>query len=907
MPRPDRSFAVPRRDPMRIIRVAICLTVTLLTAALAAAQAPDTATIAGTVTSTNGLLLPGAEITIWNETIAVERRVSTDERGAYQVGDLPVQGVYTVRAELSGFATMLEKSITLVRGERQLIDIAMHPATSETLVVTGRTPTIEHEHSAVQQLVGETLVHAIPLISRDFISLTSLTAGFTGNPNFPSPQGQIYWANNVLVDGASHFSKWRGAARTFYSGYGLETIREVQVLTSQFSAEYGESLATVTLASTKSGTNEVHGSGLFFLQNGALNDRPIFTTETPPSGQQRFGFTIGGPIIQDRSHYFGSYEGRRARLHNVVTSPAAAGQLVPSDEDEHILFFKVDHKSNTNDLLTVRYNGQRFRWSDEPGGLWLPGSGTQFKNDVHTVLVSHTRLLSNATLNQFRAQFAHFVDERLDLNPTLYIERIGYSIEGGLIGPYPFGASPEKTFEIADTLSHKRGMHSFKFGFGLKDVRSHNQSLARGFGALYYAGGPGVATSPFAFARGVGTESQATTDPHSLSGYGFVQDDWRVSSRLSLNLGVRYDVESISNVDGYTASADRNNIQPRLGVAWEPMDDNLVVRGGLGLYTQQHLLYAIGRVDLEGPDGTQIYNAIPGQVGFNEATPPPRDIVVLDPAFHSPYSLQATAGVERRILGIQFGADYIYLRGRELMSLIDTNPPASISESTIRSVAAADLTRPIRPVSGGFREIIALGNEGQSWYHGLQVKVSQSSGQVQTMASYTLSTAEDQANFQLPEDSRNLDAERGRSDSDIRHNFVVGFTWQLPGGPAALNGWTLSGTAQVRSNRPYTQTWGNDQNGTTQNDARPGGRNTLTTGTYRNIDLSLVRQFHVGSKTIEGRLEAFNVFSMVNYNEYIGSLSAGYYDSQNVFRSLYSQPVTAFPQRRLQLAAVVRF
>src|SRR6185295_16374098 len=103
------------------------------------------------------------------------------------------------------------------------------------LVVTGRVATLEHDRATVQQTVGEALVHALPLVGRDYLALASLTAGFTGSSIAPSPQGQIYWSNNVLVDGASAFSKWRGAARTFYSGYGLESIREVQVLTSQFS------------------------------------------------------------------------------------------------------------------------------------------------------------------------------------------------------------------------------------------------------------------------------------------------------------------------------------------------------------------------------------------------------------------------------------------------------------------------------------------------------------------------------------------------------------------------------------------------------------------------------------------------------------------------------------------------
>ena len=130
----------------------------------------------------------------------------------------------------------------------------------------------------MQQTVSDRLVHSLPLVGRNFLPLASLAAGFTGNANFPSPQGQIYWTNNVLVDGASHFSKWRSAPRTFYSGYGLEAIKEVRVLTSRFSAEYGDALATVTTALTNSGDDEFHGSALFFVQNSALNEPPEFAS-----------------------------------------------------------------------------------------------------------------------------------------------------------------------------------------------------------------------------------------------------------------------------------------------------------------------------------------------------------------------------------------------------------------------------------------------------------------------------------------------------------------------------------------------------------------------------------------------------------------------------------------------------
>jgi len=238
----------------------------------------------------------------------------------------------------------------------------------------------------------------------------------------------------------------------------------------------------------------------------------------------------------------------------------------------------------------------------------------------------------------------------------------------------------------------------------------------------------------------------------------------------------------------------------------------------------------------------------------------------------------------------------VRLNGRDLMSLIDVNAPASNQKPNQRSVAQADATRPIQAVPGGFRKIITLGNLGESWYNALQAKAEHSTGRLQAVVSYTLSRAEDLDNYLLPEDSRNLDAEKARAGTDIRHNLTIGFTWLLPDRPA-LNGWALSGIGTFRSDRPYTITWGDDRNGTTQNDARPDGRNTGETEGYRNVDLALSRRFRAGRATIEARIEAFNAFDTVNFDEYVGALLS----------PLYSRPVSAFPMRRFQLAGIVRF
>ena len=156
-------------------------------------------------------------------------------------------------------------------------------------------------------------------------------------------------------------------------------------------------------------------------------------------------------------------------------------------------------------------------------------------------------------------------------------------------------------------------------------------------------------------------------------------------------------------------------------------------------------------------------------------------------------------------------------------SRTSANAPAA-SKLDFRTVAQADATRPNVPRAGGYRKVLQLGNEGGSWYHALQVKADRTVGSFVLVSSYTLARARDTANFQLPEDSRNIAAELARADNDVRHNVTAGVTWQLPSLGPAFAGWTVSATGQFRTNRPYTIAWGDDRNGTAQRDARPGAR-----------------------------------------------------------------------------------
>ncbi|MBS1817014.1 MAG: TonB-dependent receptor [Acidobacteria bacterium] len=882
------------------------LVVVLVLAGVSASAQPATGTVGGSVSASSGVGLAGATVTVINADTGVTRTVVTGNDGEYLIQGLPATGTWELRAELEGFATVSRVGFALTPGGRDTVSFLLIPSRRETLEVIAETAIRDQQRGTIQEVISDRLAHSIPLAGRDFIALATLTPGFTGNPIAPSPNGQIYWTNNILVDGASHYSKWRSAARTFYSGYSLEAIQEVQVMTSQFSPEYGDALASITSAVTRSGTNERHGSLLFFGQSGALQDQPVFATRKPPASSARVGVTLGGPIAQDRTFYFASYEGRRARAKNFVVSPAVDNTEVPDDEDEHLAFLKVDHRVSSNDLVSMRYNGQWFRWHHEPGGLSLPGTGTKYRNDVHTALISVTQLVSTHILNQARFQFARYDDLRTDLNPSVLVSRAGYSVEGSTLGPYGFGVTPEDTYEAADILTHTAGRHAIKFGTGFKYVRAHSDSLPFGAGAYYFGGDPALYPQPYAFAQGLAPANATTSvDSRSIASFGFAQDEWRATDTLTLNYGLRYDIEQVRNVNGF-AAPDRNNLQPRASVTWSPGTGRLTFRGGTGLYTQQHLLYYVNRAQLEGASGAALIT-LPGSSPLMPTYPEslsagvlsliPRDIFRVNPGFHNPYSVQSAAGVATVIRGFSVAADYIYLAGRDLMSIVDANAPASVGKPVFRTVAQADATRPQAPVPGGLRKVIELGNRGRSWYHALQVKADRRVGSFAMISSYTLARARDMANYELPEDSRNLDAEIGPADNDVRHAVSLGLTWQIPDTRRVIGGWSVSTAVQYRSGRPFTITWGDDRNGTTQNDARPGGRNTGRTDDYRTIDLALSRRLSLGAHTLELRAEAFNLLSTTNYDEYVGALSSAF----------FGQPVSAFPKRRLQLAGVVRF
>ncbi|MDA2935175.1 TonB-dependent receptor, partial [Acidobacteria bacterium AH-259-D05] len=305
---------------------AVSAALVLLFAPAATAQV-ITGSIVGTVSDETGAVLPGVEVTVQNQDTGFSRTVITDDRGAYRAISLPV-GPYEIRSELAGFQTTVRSGIGLTVGAQAVVDVSLRVGEiTEQVFVTGEASLVETTQSSVADLVDERKIRDLPLNGRDFAQLAMLQAGVVNSISAPRSQignegakisisGTRSTQSAILLDGTDIRNELNtGSGSASGALLGVETVREYQVITGVFSAEYGRFTGGVINAVTKSGTNEFHGNVYEFHRNSALDARNFFDQEeVPPFKRNQYGFTLGGPIVPDKTFFFGAFEGLRERL-----------------------------------------------------------------------------------------------------------------------------------------------------------------------------------------------------------------------------------------------------------------------------------------------------------------------------------------------------------------------------------------------------------------------------------------------------------------------------------------------------------------------------------------------------------------------------------------------------------------
>ena len=479
---------------------------------------------------------------------------------------------------------------------------------------------------------------------------------------------------------------------------------------------------------------------------------------------------------------------------------------VETPADEHQGHAKIDMRFNERQSLGVRYNMVRWNKDNESGGLNLPGTGFMWDNNVDTVHGTFTTIFSDKVLNEIRGQYSRYTDRRAAKCECVSVVRQGYSTDGGY-DQGTWGVLPEETYDLSTTLSLWSGNHTMKTGASFTYDVTEQLFAPLQNGRYTFSGSPAAAPNPFQFSQAFALTPEARLMfPKAYIFAGFFQDDWRVRNNLTINLGLRYDVEIIKDIPDWPAGTDANNLDPRVGFAWDPRgDQKWAVRGGVGHFTQQHAIFTIVKGGVGGRNGLvtlslnstdPLFPTFPNTLpGFPPgAVLPARSIQEISPDLENEHAWTSSIGVQHQ-LGARssVAVDFNVNRGVK-HGFLDMNAPAPIPKdqltaalsanpsAIVRTAAQADLTRPNVPGPNGFRHMDVLTNEGRSWYQGIRFSGVHRTAPLVVTASYTYSSAEDMLNHWFsPENSLDPESDRGPTGSSTPHNLVTSLSWSLPG------------------------------------------------------------------------------------------------------------------------------
>jgi hypothetical protein len=902
-----------------------------------AQQTVTSATLGGRVEDTNGAALPGVVVTATNKETGQSKTSTTDGEGRYRFSYLPV-GDYELKVEKSGFTT-LTKSLTLTVGQALEVLLALTVAgvAEDVQVNSANAPAVETARTQVAETILPKDVESLPLNGRNFLDLALLLPGvsrtntgsvqrFAETSAVPgtgiSIAGQRNLANSFIVDGSSANDDSVELAGTYYS---QDVIREFQVVTSGAVAEFGRASGGFVNIVTQSGTNDVHGKAYGFLRNQRLDARNPLAPTKDPLTQVQYGGSFGAPIIKNRTFFFGNVEQTRRNDSNVITIVAAINNrlravgyggplvqtgLVPGGYDTSNLFARLDHQLNRRNSFTATYNFYDISAVNARtvGGLNAVSRGTNLDNIDHTVNLQNITTVGSSSLNELRFQF-----RRSRLSAPA-IDQTGPAVN--ISGVASFGtatSSPTERdvdlYQLTDNFSAVRGDHSVKFG---------GEYLYNGLNIEFPGALQGVYTftnlanflsgNYSQFQQAFGAPSQAQKNPN----FGvFARDEWKVRRDLTLNVGVRYDLQFLPE----PIETDTDNVAPRFGFAYSP-NPKTVIRGSYGLYYDRIPTRATSNALQR--DGSKYVVAIlsrtsPGAPVFPTVLAAQPSVLLtkpsvtrIDPNIENSSSQQANLQIERELpWDSSVSVGYIHLRGTHIILSRNVNVPRCAAS------ADANLCRP----DPNFGNVSRFEGSGDSYYDGMVVSFNKRQGRWATArVSYTLSKAIDDSGnffFSTPQDNFNLRGEKGLSDNDQRHRLTLSGTFNSPANldsefaRKALGGFQVSYIFTYASRLPFNVLAGSDLNGDSNNNDRPRGlgRNTGQGFDFASFDLRLARRFHVTERlNLELIAEGFNLFNRANFSVPNNNFGTG-----TTPPATFGQPTAAFDPRQMQVGFRLNF
>jgi hypothetical protein len=833
------------------------LVVALAFASAAPAQTTNGA-LAGIVSDAQGAVLPGVTLTLRNADTGFLRTTTTQANGRYFIGGLP-PGRYAIRAELQGFGPVEVTEIPLTIGQQIGRDITMQlQGVQESVSVSAVAPVVETTKTDVSGVITQEQIATLPLDTRQPMGLALLMPGTSQDAVRPRKfnanvgAGAFTMAGALLIDGVWNKEGNTGEPR---QDFPMAAIREFKVYVSQSPAEYGWTAGGAVTFATKSGSNLFTGEAFEQYRGKALNTLDRFQeergVEKPDFSRHQFGGAFGGPVVRDRVHFFAAAERTKTNLFATVNTGrpdfySAVEGTFPTPEYSNMVFTRGDVQLNPEQTVFARYAWQDSDFTCEGcGGINAIFSGNGIQQKRYALVSGHTWVISSRILNEVRGQWTnyHFRQHPPGVRPQEGLFDESEARKAPLTQVYTFPSlvwgtngnfyTTQYARQIRDDLSIAAGDHTLKMGGGFNHL-SVMGDLRHNLGTWTFNSDQRFDPENPAIMNNLTGARLFTASVNDFARYipnqmwdAYVQDEWKPLSNLTLSLGLRYEYQArgfnqgldlndpvrfpttgtnlqIPYVD-FDQRGDKNNIGPRLGVAWDVNNGRSVLRAGYGIYynpmnlntsTGEHTNFRQPNIAITNPSYPDPYG---GQDPVRFITTAPQNIAILSNDLENLESHATTAGFSQELtqtLGLHL--DLVYNRMSKVPLAVNINPRSGGTTGT-------------RPLNQ-FARIDQTQSIGEMTYKALMMRLEKRFDQRYLyLVSYTLANADGNvassgitSRVTVSEDP-SLDF--GPAVSDRRHVLVASGAVMLPWDITVGTIWTL------RSTMPFSALAGADLNG----------------------------------------------------------------------------------------------
>ena len=925
------------------------------------------AVLLGTVTDTTGGALPGVTVVAVHEASGNTFETVTDERGAYRI---PARvGGYTLTATLVGFGTAERSGVTLLVGQEANVDLELTVGgVQETVTVTGEAPLLDITESAVSGNIDPLQLSELPISGRNWMDLSMLAPGARLNAVGEVPvatgggsMGVVMATFQLNVDGQQITSSTSWGASDGQPHFSRDAVGEFEFVSSRFDVTQGRSTAVQVNVITKSGTNTPSGSLSGYFRSDKFNAADFFADKVLPFSNQQYSSTFGGPIQQDRVHYFGNFEYERQPTTNAYTTPYPGFNIdVNFTNYEWKSGFRLDSQFSPQTRFTGRLSAYYANLPAFRSGSFsdrAPSRQSGIEKDAQQYLATLTQVLSNRAVNEIKVGYAT-AGANIGINPVsspsepfdgtggIVVELLGF--DAGGVSDHP-EANGQDTYSIRDDFTYAVGSHTLKAGgeWLYNIANDFRCNPCEGF--LDATGGPAPDNLDDLFpdvfdATTWNLQPLSDISVRWTQAFGngsgvipknmfavWLQDDWSVSDRLTLNLGVRYDLETNAyaqniEVDPRWLPAhdrnDTNNFGPRGGFSFS-LDDQTQLRGGAGLYfasltnpqlralNNQQIITSVdydGRADFavnpwNGPAPTfeslDALRCVPGDIPTPLGTSDCVQRTIAssisrhwmtegdgtnagDDPYPMPRSIQGSLGVQRQVsdvMVVEF--DYVYLNTIDLPNRRTTNNVNLTYNAQGINFPYGNTAEAIsRRIYPDWQAVVLTPPGYRLNMHTMQLQFTKRmNDNWQASGNYSLSWMKDafpppwSGTRPLPAPyPRDLGGDYSFAVGDQRHRGALNGIYQLPAG------FQLSGLYFFGSGDRYETSWGGDLRqlgGRGTRRLRPDGtivdRNHLVGNWIHRVDMRLQRRFSLGgSVSLDGIVELFNVLNHENYGRYQG-------------------------------------